>query len=61
MVHKLKIDMAEQVLMVVKQFIEDNKISCDEDIYYQDESMVENTNSFVEDLCNAVGYYEGDD
>lgn len=44
----------------VKQFIEDNDISCEETIY-QTDRVVENALDFIAKLANIVGYIEYDE
>lgn len=48
------------VLKLVRKFIQDNKISCGETIY-QSDRVGENSLEFIEQLCEVVGYYKGED
>ena len=51
------------VIGIIREFIAVNEINCPEAIYQTDRVSV-NALEFIEDLCNAVGYYkreEGED
>lgn len=48
------------VMNLVRKFIQDNKISCGETIY-QSDRVGENSLEFIEQLCEVVGYYKGED
>jgi hypothetical protein len=43
--------------VLVKRFIEDNKIRCAESVY-QTDCVAENSLEFIESLCEVVGYCE---
>lgn len=44
---------------IVKKFVKEQEISCPETIY-QCDWVIENAYSFIEELCNVVGYNEED-
>ncbi len=45
----------EQVVERVRQFVIDNNITSPESIY-QTDRVIENAYTFIEDLCDIVGY-----
>ena len=49
----------QKVEQVVKDFIQDQRIYCSENIY-QSDRVIENVYDFIEKLCDLVGYYEED-
>jgi len=49
----------EQLLNLCKTFIATRQISCPETIY-QTDHVIENACTFIEDICNIVGYMECD-
>lgn len=52
--------MASELLDLCRKFINENKISCPESIY-QSDSVIENAYTFIEEICNLVGYFEYED
>ena len=47
----------EKLHQIVKAFIEEQRISCPEDVY-QSDRVIENAYELIEKLCDVVGYYE---
>jgi len=47
-----------ELYTVCLKFVVQNKIYCPEDIYQTDE-ISENSLEFIEDICNIVGYEDG--
>lgn len=45
---------------IVKDFIEEQEITCPECIY-QTDGVIENAYEFIEKLCDVVGYHEEED
>lgn len=52
-------DKAERLLSVCREFIEEQRISCGEDIY-QSDRVIENAYGFIESICEIVGYKESE-
>ena len=50
----------EKVLLLVHQFIEEQRITSSETVY-QSEHVIENAYEFLEEICNAAGYAEDDE
>lgn len=50
----------EKLLALCEQFVQDNKISC-EDAVYQSDRVMENATDLVADICRIVGYWEWDE
>ncbi len=49
--------METKVLEIVKKFINDQKIYCSEAVY-QSDRVIENAYTFIDELCEVVGYYQ---
>ncbi len=49
--------MEQQVLAIVKKFINDQRIYCSECVY-QSDRVIENAYEFIDSLCEVVGYYQ---
>lgn len=45
---------------IVKNYIEEQRIICSETIY-QCDHVIENSYEFIEDCCDAVGYFEDEE
>lgn len=47
--------MASKLEKLVRKFMSDNDITCEETIY-QTDRVIENAYDFIAELCGAVGY-----
>lgn len=45
---------------IIRQFVDDNRISCEECIH-QTDRVIENAYGFISDLVNEVGYWYDDE
>ena len=50
----------EELWETVAEFVRDNKISCPE-VIAQSDHVIANAYDFIEQLCDLVGYHEGED
>ena len=50
----------KKLLKLCEQFVKDQAITCAETIYDSDR-VIENAYSFIEDVCDIVGYDEFED
>ena len=48
------------LMKICQDFIEKHKISCSETIY-QTDRVIEDSYSFIDDICNIVGFYQEKD
>jgi hypothetical protein len=55
-----KMSKEKQLMALCKKFIDEQDIHCGETIY-QSDRVIENAYSFIEDVCNIVGYKDIDD
>ncbi len=47
----------EKLAKIVREFIDELNLTCDEDIHGTDR-VIDHANDFVEELCDLVGYAE---
>jgi hypothetical protein len=60
---KYSIDEQEKMIKLyemVKEFRDENKISCEEDCY-QNDSLIEQGMEFMENAISIIGFYKNDD
>jgi hypothetical protein len=50
----------QKLFELCQKFIHNQRITCSEDIY-QSDRVIENAYTFIEDICDIVGYMETDD
>lgn len=50
----------ERLENLCRNFIRDNRIRCAETIYQRDDAL-EDVGSFIEAICEQLGYYQDDD
>lgn len=54
----MKVD--SELFDLCKEFIRENQIGCEEDIY-QSDSVQENVLELMEQICDLIGYYEAEE
>lgn len=59
MIHS-ELQKAKTLVAHCEQFIQDQEIHCAETVYQMDH-VIENAYSFIEGVCDIVGYYEDPD
>ncbi len=50
----------KQLMALCKKFIDEQDIHCGETIY-QSDRVIENAYTFIEEICNILGYKDIDD